>query len=131
MESSIFLAKVIGWYLVITSVVLLLRYKALRRDINTFTKGDNGIMLFFFGAFASIIGLLIILNHNIWTADYRVVITIMGWLALIKGVAYLAFPWGWLSGIVKWANKNNWYIIWAIIGFIVGAYVLNQAAPFF
>ena len=131
MESSIFLAKVMGWYLVITSVVLLLRYKTLRREINVFIKGQNAMMIFFFGAFTSIIGLLVVLNHNIWTNDYRVIITIMGWLALIKGVAYLAFPWGWFVGIVNWANKHWWYVIWAIIGFIVGAYVLNQAAPFF
>ncbi len=44
------------------------------------------------GMMSLLIGFLMVQYHNIWTADWTVVVTIFGWLALIKGVALLAFP---------------------------------------
>jgi len=131
MEISIFLAKVVGWYLIITAVLLLLRYKTLRRDITTFTKQRRGLMQYFFGAYSLIIGLLIVSGHNIWEADYRVVITIIGWLALIKGIAYFILPWKWFKSFINWTGRSGWMIIWAVIGLIVGAYVLNEVTSLF
>jgi hypothetical protein len=76
-----------------------------------------------------IIGLLIVVSHNIWVKDYRVVITIFGWLSLVKGIAYMAFPWGWFTGWVGWWNRRGWYRIWAVIGLALGAYLLSQGTP--
>ena len=39
-----------------------------------------------------ICGLLIVLNHNLWVADWRVLVTITGWAALVKSVVILLFP---------------------------------------
>jgi len=78
MDISILLARVLGLYLIITAIVLLLRHKTLRRNISTFSKGDNAMMIMFFGAYTLIIGLLVVLSHNIWEKDYRVIITIFG-----------------------------------------------------
>lgn len=38
------------------------------------------------------VGLLIILGHNIWVWDLRVIVTLAGWMATLKGVMYLLFP---------------------------------------
>jgi hypothetical protein len=35
-------------------------------------------------------GLAIVLTHNIWTADWRVLITLFGWLSAIGGAVRLA-----------------------------------------
>jgi hypothetical protein len=37
-------------------------------------------------------GLAIVLTHNVWTADWRVVITIFGWLCTIGGALRLFAP---------------------------------------
>jgi ABC-type phosphate/phosphonate transport system permease subunit len=37
-------------------------------------------------------GLAIVLVHNVWTADWRVLITLLGWINLIRGVASLLLP---------------------------------------
>ena len=44
------------------------------------------------GFLALIIGNLLVVSHNVWTADWRVIITIFGWLSLLKGVVRLFFP---------------------------------------
>ena len=44
------------------------------------------------GLYATIMGLVIVLCHNIWVADLRVVVTVIGWLALGSGVLLLMIP---------------------------------------
>jgi len=44
------------------------------------------------GLYAVLMGLLVVLTHNIWTADLRVIVTVLGWLALASGVVLLLVP---------------------------------------
>jgi hypothetical protein len=37
-------------------------------------------------------GLAIVLTHNVWTADWRVLITLFGWLNAIGGAVRLLAP---------------------------------------
>ena len=53
---------------------------------------DNQACLILSGFMAIIIGFLIIENHNNWVKNWTVLITIVGWAALVKGVLLLVFP---------------------------------------
>lgn len=44
------------------------------------------------GLYATLMGLLIVICHNIWVADMRVLVTLVGWLALASGVLLLMIP---------------------------------------
>ena len=48
-------------------------------------------------------GLIVILGHNLWVADWRVIITLVGWLATTKCVLYLLFP-RWSAFILNWSD---------------------------
>ncbi len=90
MGSSIFLAKLIGAYMVIVSVGFLINRKIYPRLIEDFAKS---LALTYLGAALSLmIGLLIVLVHNVWAANWPVIITIFGWLALAKGITLIIFP---------------------------------------
>ena len=52
------------------------------------TKDAEGLLEFTLFIF----GVLIIENHNVWEANWTVIITIIGWVALLKGILLLAFP---------------------------------------
>jgi small-conductance mechanosensitive channel len=61
----------------------------------------NGVMKDFMGNLAIIwlvgvltlvAGIAIINVHNVWESDWRVIITILGWLAILRGVTNLMFP---------------------------------------
>jgi len=49
-------------------------------------------LIFLAGLLALIGGLAIVLAHNVWTRDWRVIITVIGWLALIGGVVRIVLP---------------------------------------
>lgn len=44
------------------------------------------------GFMALIMGFLIVNYHNRWSRNWTVLITIIGWLSLIKGIVLIAFP---------------------------------------
>ncbi|MFX0203457.1 MAG: hypothetical protein ACFFCW_45740, partial [Candidatus Hodarchaeota archaeon] len=38
------------------------------------------------------LGLITIILHNVWVADWRVIITITGWASIFKGITRMGFP---------------------------------------
>ena len=44
------------------------------------------------GLYATLMGLVIVLCHNLWVPDMRVLVTLVGWLALGSGVLLLMIP---------------------------------------
>jgi hypothetical protein len=53
---------------------------------------SNAGLIYLSGFITVIIGLLIVAYHNRWTKNWTVLITILGWLALLKGALLIAFP---------------------------------------
>jgi hypothetical protein len=53
---------------------------------------SNAGLVYMVGFITVIIGFLIVSFHNIWTKNWTVLITVLGWLALAKGICLIAFP---------------------------------------
>lgn len=53
---------------------------------------ENSSTLYIGGVMGLVIGYLIVAFHNTWTMDWSVIITIIGWIALIKGIVILVQP---------------------------------------
>jgi len=104
MEQSLFLAQFWGWLMLIISLIFLLKNKKFIKGIYSMV----GERLFSMpaGYIALILGLVTIITHNIWASDWRVVITIFGWMSLIKGVMLIGFS-STLEGMVKYFQKNT------------------------
>ncbi|WP_298623653.1 hypothetical protein [uncultured Legionella sp.] len=84
---TLFLATVIGWYLVIVSLFTLCRYEQVK-SISSEILGNRG--LFFIVALITLIlGLLMVVSHNIWVMGWPVLITLISWLVLISGLLRL------------------------------------------
>jgi hypothetical protein len=90
MQRSIFLAKLIGPFLAVCGVALMLNADGFRSIGDEIIKSPAFIYLA--GLLALVAGLAIVNTHNVWIADWRVIITLAGWLSLIAGVVRLVFP---------------------------------------
>ena len=90
MNSSILLARLIGPYIIVIGASLMLNQKIFRQIMEDFPK--NPSLVFITGLLTFVAGLATVLFHNIWVANWRVIITIFGWLVLIKGVLLVVFP---------------------------------------
>jgi hypothetical protein len=90
MQSSIFLAKLIGPLFLVMGAGMLINGAGYRAMAGEFLK--SRALIYISGLLALLPGLAIVNLHNVWTADWRVIITIFGWLGLIGGVFRLLFP---------------------------------------
>jgi uncharacterized membrane protein len=90
MGTSIFIARIFGLCYLILGIGFLFNRKAFQRVMDDFCK--NAAIVFYGGLFALVIGLVIVLTHNRWVAQWAVMITIIGWAALIKGIWLVVFP---------------------------------------
>jgi len=103
MELSIFLTKILGLYMIILSIGLLMHAKKMRA-IFIDSMGSPPFLLLS-GVIALMVGLLIVISHNIWLPDLRILITIVGWLALLKGINLILFPDSLVEISKTWVQK--------------------------
>ncbi len=90
MDTSIFLAKLMGPIFVIIGVGLFLnreRYLAVVDEVIL-----SKTLLYVFGVMALTGGLAILLTHNVWVWDWPVVITIIAWLMVVRGSLRIVIP---------------------------------------
>lgn len=120
MSMSIFLAKLFGLYFIIAGLMALIRYKTLRQVLDGFV--ENRALMFITSILTTIMGLLLVLNHNLWQSDWRVVITVISWLALIKGLVGVFIPETFIK-LVKSFSSKSCYVVWAVIVIIIGLYL--------
>ena len=53
---------------------------------------SNSALTYVTGFITVIIGFFIVTYHNTWAKSWIVLITILGWLAMVKGICLIAFP---------------------------------------
>jgi uncharacterized membrane protein HdeD (DUF308 family) len=90
MATSLFLAKLIGPILLISGIAMLINRKSF--DVLAEEILRSQVLVFLFGTIDLGLGLAIVLTHNLWVADWRVIITLLGWLMIVRGAARMLLP---------------------------------------
>jgi len=88
--TSIFLAKLIGPLALALGLGILFNRDAVRAVMDEFTRIPA--IMFLAGMISFPAGLAVVLTHNVWVADWPVIITILGWLTAIAGALRLVAP---------------------------------------
>ena len=124
MELSLFLAKIIGLYLVFISLAVFRH----RREINALLVEEfyhNRTFVFFSGAIILILGLLVVVSHNVWELSWRGVITLLGWLTILKAIMRIFVPnvAKQFSHNVDRGGWNSWYTAILAVSLLVGLWL--------
>ncbi len=90
MGISVFFARLLGPYCIIVAAGILFNLKTYQKVMEDFCK--NFALLYLGGILALLFGFLVVLFHNVWAANWTVIITIFGWLGLIKGAWLIILP---------------------------------------
>ena len=120
MDTSIFLAKFWGWYLILFFIILSFNPKRIKQIFNNL-KDEKFLILSSF--IAIIMGLLNILFHNIWEPNWKLIITLIGWIALFIGLALFVLP----KLTVAWLQVTNIKFVQVTYTLLlmIGLYLLN------
>jgi hypothetical protein len=83
-----FLGKLIGLYCILVSLYMLTHKQAMLDMVTALLHNPSA--MFFVGLLGTSVGLALILGHNVWSGGaLPVVVTLVGWAALIKGLLFL------------------------------------------
>jgi len=126
MTSSTYLALLFGTYIIAVAIPMIWNQKRIVGMMEEFI--DSPTLIFLTGVLALIGGISVICFHNIWTADWRSVITLFGWIAAIEGLLMMMVP----GPLIKFAkNVLAKSPLISVLGFAylaLGAYFISRAA---
>lgn len=120
---SIIIAQVMGFYLLIVAIIMLARAPYYRAMMTNLKSCNHAIMVG--AAFSLIIGIFLVIVHNIWIWESEVMITVIGWLILIKSILWLALPERMMTFSNKLYSGAGYYVAAAITG-ILGILLLSH-----
>jgi len=90
MSTSKYIARLIGPLFLIMGLGMVVEGDTVRALSVEFLS--NLSLIYLAGMLALVAGLAIVNAHNLWVADWRIIVTILGWLSIIGGIVRLLFP---------------------------------------
>lgn len=120
---SFVLAQIFGLYLIIMSVIMLSRVRLFRRLISQMQVESSGLIM---GAsFGLLLGISMVVVHNIWVWEPRVMVTLLAWFILLKSVLWLSLPDCMLRCAQKVYAGPGYYLV-AIVMAVIGVFLMTK-----
>ena len=124
METTLFLAKGMSIVLLALSLGYFLNPKHYNGLMKEYGKSKSTVFLH--GYFETVLGFLLVMNHNIWVKDWTVLVTIIAWGVLLEGLFLLLFPEGMMGYTKYWMKRvkhmNLWLLLCLVGGGVLGYY---------
>lgn len=114
---SIFLGKFLGVYLLALFLLLIFRKDETNAVIKKIT--DDSGLLAVTGMINLLIGIAVVVVHTIFVSDWRVLITLLGYFMILRGVMRIAFQKNAKDLLKKMVKGTNGVVTMAIM-LIVG-----------
>lgn len=128
--TTLFLATVLGWFLVILSLFVLFKHEEFKLVMSDII-GQRGLF-FVFAMITLILGLLLVVSHNIWVMGWPVVITILSWLVFISGLIRLLCAETAGKMMRSMISHNTNIMIVGVVFLLIGLFLLFKVyAPYF
>jgi len=90
MQTSLFIAKLLGPVYAVVGVALFFKGQMFREILKNFI--DSPALVYLAGFMGLLAGLTLVLAHNVWVLDWRLVITLIGWIAIVRALITIFHP---------------------------------------
>jgi hypothetical protein len=126
-ETSIFLARLLGPSMLVIGVGLLANRRTFRALSREFL--DSPALIYLAGVIAFVVGLAIVLTHNVWVLGWPVIITLFGWVSLFAGIFRIVLPTG-VRELGERLIESEGFLIGAMIVYLALGVWLSLAGYF-
>jgi hypothetical protein len=119
---TIQLARIYGIVALTAALAALLSPKRMGLVLSEFEASPG--LTFMAALFALILGLVMVMVHNLWTDIAAIIVTLFGWIVLVKGILLLATPDGLLRFAAASASSPARIRLWGIAALVLAAIFL-------
>jgi hypothetical protein len=117
---TIFLSRLLGLWFLLLGLVFLTHAQSTVMKIGELVHNTPVLLLWSIIALAA--GLALVLGHNIWSGGLApILVTILGWLLLIKSLLLLFLPTTMAMGFVGFFAFAHLIDVYAAIAIVLGA----------
>lgn len=114
-------ARVLGPYLVIVPIAGVFRASQMQALMSGFEA--SALWPWVLGAFVLLLGLIVVALHSSWADPPAVIVSVVGWLMVLRGVLLLAFPAAFMSAANAVIGTGvAWRVGYAILA-LIGLYL--------
>src|ERR1700730_15544457 len=121
MTTSKMIAGLMGPTLVAIAAAVLVTLGSFRELVEQISP-DPGV-IFLSGILSFVAGLVIVRAHNIWAGGWPMLVTVLGWLAILSGLVRMLFPIRLAAIAVAVAQRPGEIIAGALVLLVVGAFL--------
>ena len=118
MDRSTYLAKLFGPVLVILGLSLLVRGQSFVGVFQDILYSPT--LIFVLCVLGLLGGIAVILAHNVWAKDWRLIITILGWASVIESAVWLIVPHTMLQRIIMPLLTPSFLFVYGIVVLLLG-----------
>jgi uncharacterized membrane protein len=114
-------SRVIGPLLVIATATAVGRTSDMRALLSEF--GANFVWPWVTGAFVLVLGLVVVALHEYWRGAAALIVSVLGWLTVLKGLFLMAFPRTYISLAESMLDVTAWWWTAFIVMGLIGLYL--------
>ncbi|HYW40224.1 MAG TPA: hypothetical protein VE957_19115 [Terriglobales bacterium] len=120
---TLFLSRLIGLYCILVALSMITRRQATLESVTALLHDPS--MMFILGVITLAAGLAMVLGHNIWSgAALVVIVTLVGWITLIKGLLFLFLPPEMEAGLfLGQLHYQELFYLYGAISLVLGIYL--------
>lgn len=124
METTYFLAKLFGVLFFFVGLGMLFNLKYYKKVMDDFLK--DGPLMYFAGLVIAVVGFVMVMYHNIWSGGWPIVVTVLAWASMIKGLLFLLFP-KVMVDFKKTMCGDNMVMVGGVVGLLLGLYLMYMS----
>jgi hypothetical protein len=119
---TIFLARLAGLSLLLTSLAMLVQAGTISLAINALVHDRAALLVL--ALIGLVGGLAMVLAHNVWSGgSLPVIVTLIGWWLLIRNALLLFLPANAIVALFDALYVEKLYYVFALIGLVIGIYL--------
>ncbi len=118
---EVFIAKVLGSYLIIMGAIVLTKKRSVMPAIMDIAK--NRALTLVLGALELVAGLAIVVTYQEVSVSPKGLIALIGYMMVVEGIVYLALPTRRIQKLVRSFGNKQWYMASAVIAVLAGIYL--------
>jgi hypothetical protein len=122
-KGTLFLCRLFGLYCLVIGLLMMADPRGTVQTITSLIH--DGPLVFVLGVILLFAGLAMTLGHNIWSGGPApVIVTVIGWLTLVKGLTFLVLAPAQLSDFyLLQLQFGRLYYLYALVTLVLGTYL--------